>query len=662
MTAVAAINPHIKNITAPDELRQLQGWLIWRYEHHDGEAKPRKVPYYTNGGKRHGVQGRPEDRNQLTTFDAAKAAAARRAFDGVGLAPLPEFGITALDFDNCVHDGQLARDVEQLVSCTYAEYSPSGLGVRAFMRGDLGNRKAPTTATGFGFETFASKGFVTFTGNPLDITTLAGNDNTIATITDEVRNLCADRFGRPVAPVDDDPLMTYEPTLGLTPALILEALDVLDPDMAHDAWLHVGMGIHHETGGEGFAIWQQWSERGSKFPGEALLKKRWESFGQNTSRPVTARYLLKLAHENGARISIDAVTLEDFDNVASQAPGEERLRYQVVNAGEFSRGKRPGWVMKGVIPKAELVVLFGESGSGKSFVALDMVAAIARGIDWRGHRTQQGRVVYIAAEGGGGFRNRLAAYEMHHGIKLDELPLGIIHATPNFLQKADAIDVAKAIMHCDGADVIVVDTFAQVTPGANENAAEDIGKALAHCKGIHRATGAVVILVHHAGKDLTKGARGWSGLRAAADAEIEVSRTPGGRMLRLSKQKDGEDGKEFGFDLEIVPIGMDEDGDVIDSCVVREAEVPVTSKNADKKRPMGLWEKLVLQVAGEFGRDQTEGIEIDAVLDEVVRRSPQPEDGQRDRRKYKARRALMALCDDENALFFADGDCLTMLQ
>ena len=90
------------------------------------------MPYYASGGRRAGEQGRQEDRAQLVTFDAARAAAARRGFDGVGFAPMPEFGIVALDFDHCVTHGEIHEGVQALLTDTYAEYSPSGTGVRAY--------------------------------------------------------------------------------------------------------------------------------------------------------------------------------------------------------------------------------------------------------------------------------------------------------------------------------------------------------------------------------------------------------------------------------------------------------------------------------------------------------------------------------------------------
>jgi hypothetical protein len=250
-------------------------------------------------------------------------------------------------------------------------------------------------------------------------------------------------------------------------------------------------------------------------------------------------------------------------------------RFLVQPAHQFAVGTPPAWIIKGVLPKADLAVLFGESGSGKSFAALDMAVDIALGQPWRGHTTRRGRVVYVAAEGAGGFRNRLKAIVQQRGLEINQLPIGVIADAPNLMERADALDVAKAIHAAGGADLVIVDTFAQVMPGANENAGEDVGKALAHCKGIHRATGALVMLVHHSGKDSSKGARGWSGLRAAADVELEVVRVDNARSLTVTKLKDGVDGAEFGFQLHTVVLGLDEDGEEITSCVVEHVEGPV---------------------------------------------------------------------------------------
>lgn len=656
MNTVTSIEA-VAHITCPDALRDLPGWLIWRFEPNDNPGgKPRKVPYYANGGRRAGVQGRPEDREALTSFDAARAAAARRGFDGVGLAPLPDFGVVALDFDNCVAGGEIRPEVLDLLSTSYAEFSPSGNGIRAFFRGQLGNLKAHGEP--FGFETFSSKGFVTFTGNVLPSVEILGNENEIAPVDQPVLALVAKRFKRELE-LKDGPANSDTPPLGMTPAQIDQALEVLPSDLDYDTWVQVGMALHHETGGTGFELWDAWSQRSSKYTEREYGMARWNSFGKGDGKVVTARSLVRLANEHGAHLDLSMASADEFDSIGTAdfptgaAAPLKPPRFTPVSVGEFAGRPPPTWVIKGVLPKAELVVLYGESGSGKSFMALQLAGAISRGVPWRGHRVKQGRVVYIAAEGTGGFRNRCVAYAQAEGIDLADLPLDIIADAPNLLLKEDAKDVAKAI---GKADVVFVDTWAQVTPGGNENAGEDMGKALSHCKGIRRATGAVVVLVHHSGKDASKGARGWSGLRAAADAELEVVRSPGGRMMRTAKQKDGADDLQWGFALETVQLGVDEDLDPITSCIVVDAEVPT----ARVLKAMGPKEAIVNEVIQEFAKAQTKGIEVTAVIVEAVKRMDPPQEGKRDTRKQHARRALESLCNGDDAPYWLDPETNTI--
>jgi len=390
------VTNHVPSAPPPEALRHLPGWLIWRYESGSGKAKPRKVPYYGTGGRRKGALGGNADRKRLVTFDAAHDAATRMGFDGVGLALLPDFGIVALDFDCCVDaSGKVLPEVKTLVDGTYAEVSPSGKGVHAFFLGELEDRKDPA-GTPFGFEVFHTTGFVTFTGSAL-----WDKASPVAPLSEEVQSLYDARFGQRKRPgdADNDPLMTYDPPAGLSLDDLRRLLDTLPGDAADTyqsstgpSWIGVGMAVHHETGGsqEGFALWDEWSTKSKdKYPGTEDCLRKWESFGQGGRQSVTARSLIKWSG-----IRLDSA---DFD-VVSDDPAKP-LRYDQVEADDFSEGAAPIWIIKTVLPQSELVVLFGESGSGKSFVALDLSMAVARGAPWRGHRTKQGRVVYIAAEG-----------------------------------------------------------------------------------------------------------------------------------------------------------------------------------------------------------------------------------------------------------------------
>lgn len=654
-------------LTVPSALRDLPGWLCWRYERVDGSGKALKVPYYASGGRRYGRQGDARDRAALVPFERALERAAARGMDGIGLAMLPDWGITALDFDACVDaNGHVPEDLERLLADTYAEYSPSGKGVRAFVRGDLGDRKSRAMPERYGVETFTGSGFVTVTGKPLYTVDLFDTADVVAPVTEDLRRFCTARFGeqRQTSVDDDDFMVGHEPTLGLTEDEIKALLADLDPSMGRDEWIRVGMALHHETDGDGFHLWDEWSSDGHQYPGTDALETQWDSFTrrQATGRQVTMASVIRMAREAreaqnpserleklAEKAQAAAVETPDVYGSPPGYPG----RFPATPAGVFSMREPPPWIIKGILPKADLGVLYGASGSGKSFAVLDMALAVARGIDWRGARVRQGNVIYIAAEGGGGVASRLKAYSLHHQVSLAGVPLAIIHATPNFLIEEDITAVVESIVAAGGSDLIVVDTFAQVTPGANENAAEDMGLALRHARAIRDATGAMVLLVHHSGKDAERGARGWSGIKAAADVEFEVTRPEDGpRILRVSKQKDGIDNLSWAFTLESVLVGLDDDGDEVTSLVVVETDMPAPDKPV-AKRKLGAWEQVVLDAIALVDAGVTQmGLEV--LVDHVVATVPPPEEGVRDVRRQRVVRAVRSLTKGDDAPLFIE--------
>ena len=427
---------------------------------------------------------------------------------------------------------------------------------------------------------------------------------------------------------------------------LLECLDAIPPeDLPYNAdkgasWLGVGLALHHETGGAavGLDLWDEWSAKDTKrYQGRDDLANRWDGFGKRVDNVLTARALLAWGRAEGADLP-DASEFEDLSGTPDVPKPE---RFQVLQAGEFA-GRAPlSWLVKGFLPKAQLAVLYGESGAGKTFAVLDLVAAVARGVDqWRGHRVKPTRVAYIVAEGVAGFQSRLEAYSRHNGVDLASLSLGVIADAPNLLAHDDKL-VAKQVLAWGGAGLIVVDTLAQTTPGANENSGEDMGKALAHCRRLHQATGALILLVHHSGKDAARGARGWSGLKAAADVEIEVLREGDHRSMRVSKLKDGSEGQELPFKLVPIVLGLDEDGDEVTSCVVEHVEhVPVHQRRGEAK---GAVQKLVVRVLHELMGLDAGPVLITDLLDQSVQQMVPPEQGKRDNRRRDVGRAVDSL-------------------
>ncbi len=301
-------------------------------------------------------------------------------------------------------------------------------------------------------------------------------------------------------------------------------------------------------------------------------------------------------------------TIDDFEDVsgnpevvaaakeaAKEAKAKEE-RFKLYTAAEFVVRTKATWLIKDVLPHANFGVFYGASGSGKSFFVFDMAAAISRGISWRGHKTTKARVLWIAAEGQEDMRKRVSGYCLAAGISPDDLPMKFIANAPNLMAVEDVKALIKKIKEEGEFDLIVIDTLAQVMPGGNENSGEDMGKVMGHCKTITRLTGAMVTPVHHSGKDESRGARGWSGLRAACDFEYEIIRAGEDRVASITKMKGGADGGEFGFRLQTLVVGKDDDGDDETTCVVEFTDGTRQAVVAQQE-PKGKGRKAIMDIA-----------------------------------------------------------------
>ncbi|MGE0367073.1 MAG: AAA family ATPase [Phycisphaerales bacterium] len=434
----------------------------------------------------------------------------------------------------------------------------------------------------------------------------------------------------------------------------LEALlTPLDADMTYDEWIKVGMALHHETGGSeaGLALWDQWSAQGSKYQGLEDLEPHWQSFG-NGPNPVTA----------GSLRREQVASIEDFEDVSPEqhaADGdifsaaesarfdEQVAAWKFVTLAEIAQRPPPSWIIDDVLPREELAMLFGASGAGKSFVALDMGLAIARGIPWRDKDTRQGNVCWIAAEAEGSLRNRYHAYCKKQEIEHAQIQNFYVVGAGVNLSDRERISTLATAARQFAPTLVVVDTLAAASGGANENSGEDMGRVLDSCRLLHLETGATVLLVHHVGKDEERGARGWSGIKAAVHAELYVAKGEDGRRaVSITKMRDGEEGARFPFVLEPVNIGIDARDRPILSVVVDHLSVEPERASAGRQ-PRSKFAAEVLKLVRQLLPINGEPLLCQALYDEAVKRLPAPTAGGRDYRQKEARTALRALAADQ---------------
>lgn len=232
--------------------------------------------------------------------------------------------------------------------------------------------------------------------------------------------------------------------------------------------------------------------------------------------------------------------------------------------------------VQGVLMEGSAVVIYGESTAGKTFFTTDLALRVAAGMRWNGRRVDQAGVVYVAMEGGTGFRNRVHAFMVEHQLEGVLLPFAAIPASVNLLD-ADAdmgrlLDAIEAAAQHMGLPVklVVLDTLSRAMAGGNENDSADMGQLVRHIDLVRERSGACVLAVHHSVKDSSKGARGHSLLRAALDTEIEVRADDdtGIRTATVVKQREMAKGDTFTFTLKSHLIGTNRHGEDVTTAVV----------------------------------------------------------------------------------------------
>jgi hypothetical protein len=312
------------------------------------------------------------------------------------------------------------------------------------------------------------------------------------------------------------------------------------------------------------------------------------------------------------------------------------------------------YLVKGVLGRGSLAVVYGDSAAGKTFLVLRMVYCTAAGAAFFGRRTRPGAIVYIAAEAGGTIKNRVVA--VRDTFPLQSLPVRVITSKINLY--AGTVDLKRIIGFVKATEAdfgvpvvaIVIDTLARAIPGANENASDDMGLAIGRMDSLREATGAAVVLVHHSGKDASKGARGWSGLRAAVDHEIEVTRHGDIRYADLgSKQRDAKDSNLVSFELEVVQLGEDDDGEQVTTCVVKELNdhaPPPAAKGKKRSRS----HQAVIDTLEELRRSHGDDVTYDKLIDACTKPGVVSDAEKPDSKRRAARRAFQEL-EDENFVY-----------
>jgi len=370
----------------------------------------------------------------------------------------------------------------------------------------------------------------------------------------------------------------------------------------------------------------------------------------------------KIALEVGARVAympegeennFDASDLAQRDGAdvltalleAATEPPKPEPHYKLLSGADLAALPPIQWRVRGVLPAVGLAALYGPSGSGKSFLAWDLAAAIAEGAAWFGKRVKAAPVVYAALEGEAGFKLRAQAWEVNQGRTLPEA-LKLVIQPFILTEPQNVLDLAAVV---PAGAVVFIDTLNRAAPTADENSSKDMGEILSAAKELQSRINGLVVLVHHTGMDETRGPRGHSSFVPALDGSVEVSRKGDRRDFTLRKVKDGQDGEILPFSLKIEMLGIDEYGEPITSCVVMPDTAP---REVRAKLAGGTNQRLVLDaleplfkagVTGKPGAPPVRPcIKLDAAVVMAASRLITVEDKRKPERAKKAIQDLIA--------------------
>ncbi|MGB0823195.1 MAG: AAA family ATPase, partial [Alphaproteobacteria bacterium] len=319
------------------------------------------------------------------------------------------------------------------------------------------------------------------------------------------------------------------------------ALAFLPNDDEHyDDWIGTLHAIKGALGDDGRELAHRWSKRSDKYD-EAEADRAWDSI--KDVKHIGAGSIYHWASQYGFDLR---EIRNDAKEEVKQEAAQEAVKGRILSLGQLASLPPPTPLVDGLIFRNTLVNVFGPPASFKSFLALDIGLSVAHGGAWHGREVHSGPVLYIAGEGAAGIRKRASAWMQNHGVADNGEPFFVL---PQAVAIRDDAEVDALIAEAGETmpqppTLVIIDTLARSFGGGDENSGEAMGEFIAGCDRIRTAfDGATVMIIHHAGKDTTRGARGHSSLYGAVDTELELKRSQGSDSvtIRNSKQKDAEE-------------------------------------------------------------------------------------------------------------------------
>jgi len=295
------------------------------------------------------------------------------------------------------------------------------------------------------------------------------------------------------------------------------------------------------------------------------------------------------------------------------ATAKEKInRFHFLSADELClERKKADWLVKPYLDRDTLGTIFGDAGSGKSFLATDLGLCVASNHQWHGFQINQpGTVFYIAGEGFGGLNRRIKAWADKHECELAKIPFYVSDRPARILDPASVQEVQQAIDELSEKHgnpvLIIVDTLNRNFGPGDENSTGDMTRFISGLDEIRVRYKCTILIVHHSGLTATDRARGASALRAALDWEYRLTKNADGtRTLTCTKAKDYGEPEPLNFEMEAVDLEwLDDEGEPVTSCIMRRIDASEVHETVALRGTKRIAYDCLIKLGGE-------GVDVD---------------------------------------------------
>ncbi|CAH9012578.1 hypothetical protein VP168E361_P0050 [Vibrio phage 168E36-1] len=197
--------------------------------------------------------------------------------------------------------------------------------------------------------------------------------------------------------------------------------------------------------------------------------------------------------------------------------------FDIIEGSDFTSGVKPAnWLIGGLIEENAIGILAGATGTFKTFTALHLAWTLgSHDRQFIGYPTvKTGKVLYLFGEGASGLKRRARAIEIQQQSSFDNIV--IPNRYIDITEPDDRMMIDRLVKkHCPV--LIIYDTLNSLA-AIDNNSSREVSSMIKDLRNIQDSVKASSIIVHHVGKDESKGMEGSHAFTSNSDFVFQLNK------------------------------------------------------------------------------------------------------------------------------------------